>query len=231
MSIKLIHRLKKLFMDPKSRRHALVGPPNLWRMKQDFQIKFLIENGLLDSHKFLDIGCGTLRGGIPIISYLKKGNYYGVDIRDSVLFEAKKELLDANLNHKEPYLILFKDFKDLKITVKLDVIFAFSVLIHFKDDILEKCFDFVGKNISANGIFYANVNLCDVDDNANWQGFPVVGRSLDFYKSMADKSNLSIQNLGTLKDLGHISNVESQDEQIMLAFKSNKQNHYLNRVS
>ena len=32
-------------MSAKAKRHLLVGPASLWKMKQDFQIKFLKENG------------------------------------------------------------------------------------------------------------------------------------------------------------------------------------------
>ena len=32
------------FIDPKQKRHALVGTPEIWRMVRDFQIKFLKES-------------------------------------------------------------------------------------------------------------------------------------------------------------------------------------------
>ena len=53
-----------------ARRHGLVGRPELWQQKRDFQIAFLREHGLLPAHVLVDLGCGTLRGGIPIIAYL-----------------------------------------------------------------------------------------------------------------------------------------------------------------
>ena len=59
----------------KERRHAMVGPAKLWKMKRDFQIKFLKKSGLLPKHYLLDIGCGTLRGGIPFIEYLDEKKY------------------------------------------------------------------------------------------------------------------------------------------------------------
>ena len=42
-----------------------------------FQIAFLKERGLVPSSQLLEIGCGPLTGGIPIIEYLEPGNYVG----------------------------------------------------------------------------------------------------------------------------------------------------------
>ena len=64
----------KLFLSKKEQRHYLVGAAHLWEMKQKFQIEFLKENGLKPQDRFVDIGCGTLRGGIPLIKYLETGN-------------------------------------------------------------------------------------------------------------------------------------------------------------
>ena len=50
-----------------------------------FQMTFFRERGLVPSSRLLEIGCGPLTAGIPIIEYLEPGNYVGVDIRSSVL--------------------------------------------------------------------------------------------------------------------------------------------------
>ena len=190
-------------------------------MKQDFQINFLINTGLKPDNKLLDIGCGTLRGGIPIIKYLNHGNYYGIEVRENVLNEGKKELKEEGLAHKDPKLITFEDFSSLIIEAKFDIIFAFSVLIHLDDQIAGKCFNFINEHLSEDGCFLANVNLTSYKDG-NWQGFPVVYRSLEFYENLATKSNLTMRKIGDLKELGHISNQGLADEQVMLEFKKKK---------
>lgn len=220
----MIQYLKKLkkkityqFLSEKEKRHLLVGPSRLWKMKQEFQIKFLKSQGLAPQHLLLDVGCGTLRGGIPIIQYLETGNYYGIDVRKEVIEEGKKELKEEGLENKHPNLIAFSDFSTLTIDKKLDVMFAFSVLIHLEDSIAEKCFTFVSKSLKPNGRFFANVNVESYTDG-KWQGFPVVFRSLDFYKNLATQNNLSMKIVGELKDLGHISGQELADKQVMLVF-------------
>ena len=80
-----------------ARRHSLVGRPELWQLKRDFQISFLREHGLEPGHFLLDIGCGTLRGGIPIIEYLDAGSYVGIDVRSEAIEEARRELREHRL--------------------------------------------------------------------------------------------------------------------------------------
>lgn len=199
----------------KNKRHSLVGAGNLWKMKQDFQIKFLKEHGLKTTDIFLDIGCGTLRGGIPIIDYLDTNNYYGVEVRGAVLDEGRKELQNCKLEHKNPTLLSFHRFNDLQIHTKFDVVFAFSVLIHMSDDIVDNCFQFVSEHLSHTGVFYCNVNIGKYKDGY-WQGFPVVFRSFEFYNNKILKYGMSLESMGTLYNLGHISGKDSDKQQIML---------------
>jgi SAM-dependent methyltransferase len=215
---KIKRRVYSLFQNSKEKRHSHVGPAHLWKMKQGFQIDFLIYQGLKSSDKLLDIGCGTLRGGIPIIQHLEAGNYYGIEVREDVLEEGRKEFKASKLEHKNPNLFSFTDFKDLQFKTSFDMIFAFSVLIHMEDDIAEKCFVFVKNNLSETGAFYANVNI-ETHTDGNWQGFPVVFRPIEFYRKLAHNNNLSMNIIGRLKDLGHISGQELADKQLMLEFK------------
>jgi cyclopropane fatty-acyl-phospholipid synthase-like methyltransferase len=220
--IKQLKQVKRkivtFFQTPQEKRHALVGPAKLWKMKQDFQINFLKSQGLQPNQKLMDVGCGTLRGGIPLINYLEKGNYYGIEVRNTVLEEGRKELKEHDLERKEPHLIAFSEFNEISLNAKLDVMLAFSVLIHMEDTIVEKCIEFVSKQLENNGTFYANVNLVSHQDS-NWQGFPVVFRTLEFYEALASKNNLKVTTIGNLGELGHISGQELGDKQVMLAFK------------
>jgi hypothetical protein len=50
----------------------------------------------------MDIGCGTLRGGILMIQYLNTGNYYVMGVRNHVLDEGRKEIKAAKLVDKKP---------------------------------------------------------------------------------------------------------------------------------
>lgn len=211
----LINPLKLLLQSKAERRHELVGPASLWKMKRDFQMTFLKNAGLLPEHYLIDIGCGTLRGGVPLIDYLEKAHYFGIESRSDALDEARKELLESGLDWKNPTLYLSKDIAKLEINNKFDYAWSFSVLIHMSDRILNDCFYFASRHLLDEGVMYANVNIGNHTDE-KWQGFPVVYRSLDFYIEAGFKNGLRVSDLGTLKSFGHITGIETQDIQRML---------------
>ncbi len=212
---RLIRKIKSLLLTSTERRHSMVGPPRLWKLKREFQIQFLKQVGLKSHHYLLDIGCGTLRGGVPIIQYLDNGHYFGIESRKNVLDEGKKELSKTRLEYKAPTLIAEENISLVNLRKKFDVIWAFSVLIHLTDEILVNCLSFIERHLKKDGYFYANVNIGD-KSNGNWQDFPVVYRSLEFYKEACSRNDLHLTELGLLKDFGHFSGVNAQDNQMML---------------
>lgn len=218
----LIYKIKRFFTlsPPKNTvtRHSLVGKSELWEMKRNFQIRFLKEAGLEPHHHFLDIGCGTLRGGIPVIEYLHPRHYLGIDAREEAIQEARKELQDARLVHKKPAIRLVKNIADLNLSSRFDFIWAFSVLFHMTDEILQDTLKLVSSCITNNGRFYANIHIGNCADGS-WREFPVVYRSLEFYRKACLQCDLTVRDLGRLQENGHISGIADQDEQTMLEIK------------
>lgn len=200
-------KIEALLYTRSEKRHSLVGPPKLWKIKREFQIKFLKFVGLQPHHYLLDIGSGTLRGGIPIIRYLEKNHYFGCDIRNFVLEEAKKELKKYNLEKKKPNIFIIKNIGSMELNMKFDYIWAYSVLIHMNDDIVERCLKTVSRHLKPSGVFYANVNIGSKLEE-EWQGFPVVWRKLGFYKGLASKFGLEVVDIGRVTSYGHISESE-----------------------
>lgn len=181
-------------------RHDWVGPGS-HEMNRKYQIDFLKRSGLLPEHVLIDLGCGTLRGGIPIIEFLKPRNYYGVDVRKSVLREARAELAESKLEYKEPIITLMKDSRD-DIEKKADIIWAFHVLIHMDQERLRKAFRFVAENLKQNGRFFATATIGS-ENEEEWQGFPVMTRPMTFYAREARRSGLKVISLGGLEKLGY----------------------------
>lgn len=70
----------------------LVG--GIWEEQGQLQLDVSLKYGLKPNMKFLDIGCGSLRGGVKFIDYLDKHNYFGID--------ASKGLIEAGLNYEVP---------------------------------------------------------------------------------------------------------------------------------
>jgi len=214
----LSQRINWIVRTRQARRHSMVGPATLWKMKRDFQIQFLKAMGLAPHHHLLDFGCGTLRGGIPLISYLNDGHYCGIEAREDVLDAGRMELQDAGLEYKQPLLLHCTDISQLVMNRHFDYIWAFSVLIHMEDGILSDALGFIRRCLSESGVFFANVNVGDRREG-KWHGYPVVWRTLEFYIRECSKNGFTVTDMGALRDHGHISHVDLQDSQCMLALR------------
>jgi SAM-dependent methyltransferase len=204
--------------DAQARRHALVGPKSQWQFKRDFQIDFLRRAGLQPTDRVLDLGCGTLRGGIPIIEYLGTGRYTGVDVRPETIEEAYAELELHGLERKAPRLVASPSLAASGIDSRFDVVWAFSVLIHMTDDVLDDCIAFVADRLAPHGKFFANVNIGTNDDDRHWREFPVVWRPMAAYEAVAAAHGLRATDIGSLAEVGHHSGRPAADEQRMLRF-------------
>ena len=181
-------------LSPSARRHFEVGPAVGWKSKRNAQIDYL-KQFIGPEHYFLDLGCGTLRGGVPIIRFLQEGHYYGVEARAEVVEMAREELANERLGHKNPRLIHASDLSKITIGRKFDFIWAHSVLIHMTDEILEGCLHGVSAHLDESGQFYCNVNLGDQMDGS-WKEFPIVFRTLEFYSEAAARHGLSCEEFG-----------------------------------
>ena len=195
-------RIRRRFPSRKARRHELVGPAHFWKQKREFQIAFLTQQGLSTDDTLVDIGCGTLRGGVPIIDLLAAGHYAGVDIRAEIESEARAELAEHHLEQKAPTLVFGKPLPDIHLERRFDFAWAFAVFFHLTDEHLAECFAFVAEHLAPNGVFYANANVGEHEPD-EWREFPVVWRKLDRYAEFAAAAGLATDDLGTLGSLGH----------------------------
>ena len=211
-----VARVRRAFASPQERRHAMVGPASEWSVKRDFQIGFRKAHGLRPSDRLADIGCGTLRGGIPVIAYLDEGCYHGFEARAEALEEGRRELAENRLEQKRPVLTQSDDLGSLRLDERFDVIWAFSVFVHLSDEVLDGVLDFVARQLAPDGVMYANVRTGEAPDG-QWQGFPVVSRSLDTYREAGARHGLAVTELGTLESLGHPPGFGSQQEMLRLA--------------
>lgn len=206
---------------PAVRRAELVGPPEIWELKRRFQIDFLTSRGLRPEHRLLDLGCGVLRGGIPLIEYLHVGHYTGIEARAHVLEEGRKELVKVGLEHKRPTLIIASDPAQVQLGARFDFAWAHSVLYHMPDEVVDAYLGLIADTLDDGGQFYANVKLRPAVSQQgqpapNWQGFPVVGRSREFYERTGASHGLAVEDVGTLEALGDRS--KGGAKELMLRF-------------
>ena len=206
------------------RRNALedsMGFRGQWDEHRRFQMDFLKSKGLLPSHKLLEIGCGPLTGGIPIISYLDSGNYFGIDIRSSVLDLSWCEIGLAKLSAKNPRLICSTSFGSVELSEeKFDVVFSFSVLFHLTDELLKSYFAQVSARLKPGGICLAQVNTHL--EGGTWLRFPFIKRTVTDYLQEARDAGLNAKSLGTIQSLGfELKGEEQLNEMLEFSKQSN----------
>jgi len=127
----------------------------LWEEVGYLQLEFLIKSGLTPNHKFLDIGCGSLRGGVHFIKYLQEGNYYGLDINNSLIEAGKKEAEEAGLLQKKPNLIVDDKFSFDKFNSKFEFMISVSVFTHLPMNIIVQCLNKARESLAPNGVYFA----------------------------------------------------------------------------
>lgn len=209
-----------LFLEdpPPEKRRELVGRPDLWGVKRAFQFEFLLSRGLEPEHSLLDVGCGTLRGGVPFIAYLEEGRYVGVESRYEAMREGLEELARHDLEKKRPILLTADLLSVVDHLPPFDFIWAYSVVFHMRDPVVEDTLAFVATHLREGGRFLANVEAGERNEE-EWLEFPVIRRPLAWYRERAAAHGLETRNLGTLRSLGQDSGVERDDQHLLLEFQ------------
>ena len=144
------------FVDPNWHRGAVGG---LWDELGKLQLDFLLAQGLRPDHYLLDVGCGSLRGGVHFIRYLEPGHYYGID-RNGERLEAGRtvELPRYGLTEKHPVLERVDDFAVDRLGREFDYAVAQSVFTHLPAEAILLCLRNVAKVLVPGGRFFATYN-------------------------------------------------------------------------
>ena len=137
-------------------REAVGG---LWEEMGRMQFDFLANQGLKPDHKLLDIGCGSMRGGVHFVSYLENGKYYGVDCNKALVDAGRNELETQGLLWKDPILEEISDFAFVRLGAKFDFLLAQSVFTHLDLNSIMRCLVNVTKVMNPLGRFYATFFL------------------------------------------------------------------------
>ena len=128
----------------------------LWEEIGILQFNFLVERGLKPEDFLLDIGCGSLRGGIHFIKYLIEGHYYGIDKNDKMLSAAQQiEIPKHQLQNKNPILRMMDNFNFKLFDQKFNYALAQSVFTHLNLNSIIRCILNVEEILVKNGKFYA----------------------------------------------------------------------------
>jgi SAM-dependent methyltransferase len=128
----------------------------LWDEIGRLQFEFLLSHGLRPDDTLLDIGCGSLRGGVHFIRYLDAEHYVGVD-QDRDLLEAGREheLGEVLLREKKPTLICDADFDFSRLGRQFGFALAQSLFTHLPANQIVRCLAETEKVLVPGGRLFA----------------------------------------------------------------------------
>lgn len=121
----------------------------------ELQLDFLKKEGLKPHHDFLDVGCGLVRGGIPIMRYLDPGRYCGLDASEVILAGARAELRKAGAHDRQPELLHTYGFEAHRFGRMFDYAIAQSVFTHIPINAINVCLLQIARVLKPGGRFYA----------------------------------------------------------------------------
>lgn len=143
----------------------------------------LVGYGLEPDHVCVDYGCGTLRIGVHVISYLERDRYWGLDIGDLVLDEGKILIGDKLIAEKRPRLrVISPECVAEVAAVKPALLFSVRVLQHVHPEDIAEFFENVVTIIGASGQAIIRSRLSEEETvrygDKNWAHSAAVIRGL-----------------------------------------------------
>lgn len=135
---------------------AWVGPPEDYDLIAALQVSLLFAAGLRETHRFCDVGCGSLRAGRMLIPYLRPSHYHGIE-PEQWLVEAgvEKELGRDALELKRPKFRYVSDFSLEGFGTEFDFVVAQSVFSHTEPDLLRLGFGKIAASLAQEGLLFA----------------------------------------------------------------------------
>jgi cyclopropane fatty-acyl-phospholipid synthase-like methyltransferase len=126
-----------------------------WETIGKHQFDYLVSQGLQPHHNLLDVGCGSMRGGVHFVRYLDTGHYVGLDIDTELLEAGKRELANEGLLDKQPTLVHTATFDVSQLGRTFDVALAQSVFTHIPLNSIVRALTTVAKVLVPGAPLYA----------------------------------------------------------------------------
>ncbi|NOR69471.1 MAG: methyltransferase domain-containing protein [Methylomarinum sp.] len=156
------------------------------------QFEFLKRRDLEQTSTLLDIGCGTLRGGLHFIRHLNSGNYFGFDLSRAVIEHASRLILSDGLSLKKPVLAV-NEAQDLTFGLcagrRFDFLIAQSVFTHLMPVHVEECFSNLNVVMKPDSRFFFTIHLGAETERTGLKRFTY---TLEFFRQLGELHCLEI---------------------------------------
>ncbi|MGF1770779.1 methyltransferase domain-containing protein [Vibrio wakamikoensis] len=153
---------------------AYIGPPLQYDFMGATQFRLLCTLGLRANHKVLDLGCGSLRAGRLLISYLEPSNYHGIEPNKWLIEDAVKDQVGQDLlKIKKPCFDHNSNFNTAVFDTTFDFIIAQSIFSHTGLDLLSQALSNIKHSLNESGI--ALVTLIKDDKDFTGEGWVYPG--------------------------------------------------------
>ena len=183
------------------------GPSGKWREDRLFQLRALEQLGLRADHQLLEIGCGPLLAGLPLMRFLDRGRYTGVDVSTDRLAAGRKAISQFALEDRQAHLVRSDSFGLAELPPgSFDRIWSYQVVLHLTEPLVHGFMRAVAALLKQDGIAWFSAKVSGRGDafevGGPWLEFPVNAVGEGFYRSAADAAGLTCASLGTLGELG-----------------------------
>jgi SAM-dependent methyltransferase len=146
---------------------AYVGPPEDYDVIGGIQFSLLLSAGLRETHRVVDVGCGSLRAGRLLIPYLRPGNYCGIEPNRWLVEEGiRRELGRDIVRIKRPAFLYADDFPVRAFGTAFDYALAHSIFSHAYPDLTLSGLRGIARGLAASGLLFATY----IDSETTSQG-------------------------------------------------------------
>ena len=134
----------------------LVG--GMWDEIGRLQLEYMLEKGLERRSRLIDVGCGSLRGGVHFVSYLNEDRYFGLDSNLPLLqagYEIELKALDLQGKLPRRNLVRDDEFNFDLFDSEFDFAIAQSLFTHVPVNHIRLCLTRLARKMPTGGRFFA----------------------------------------------------------------------------
>jgi len=174
---------------------AFVGPPHYYDLMAAMAFNLLTSIGLRQQHKFLDIGCGSLRMGRLLMPYLNKTNYIGVEpsewlVQDGILNEIGKDMIRI----KAPRFIFSDSLQEEQESLNINFALAQSIFTHCSKQQISDWLSHLQRHLADDGVLLATYFIGEEDYTGEDWIYPDCSRYLTTtMSSLATENSLNFK--------------------------------------